>query len=75
MTGALEVGGRKLPVKALTRLRHHSGQGDEKNIGLMLDERFTLKAADLGLKAIPADALIEVRFTLTAYPPQAAAAQ
>ena len=75
LTGALEVGGRKLSVKALTRLRHHSGQGDEKNIALMLDGRFTLKTVDLGLKAIPAAALIEVRFTLTAYPPQAAAAK
>ena len=74
LTGTLEIGGRKLPVKASTKLRQHNGKGDEKNAALMLDGRFTLKAADLGLKAIAADAPIEIRFSLSAYPPQSAGA-
>lgn len=38
----------------------------------MIEARATLKARDLGLKALPADAPVEVRFDLTAYPPQPA---
>ena len=74
LSGTLDVAGRKVPVKAATTLRHHSGKGDEKNRALMLDGKFTVKAADLGLKTLPAGAPIEVRFGLTAYPPQAATA-
>ena len=74
LNGTLEIAGRKVPVKTQANLRHHGGKGDEKNTALMLDGRFTLKAADLGLKSLAADAPVEVRFTLTAYPAQSAAA-
>ena len=68
LTGTLEIAGRKLPVKAATTFRNHSGKGDEKNTALMLDGKFTLKPADLGLKTLAPAAAIEVRFGLTAYP-------
>jgi len=71
LTGTLEIAGRKLPVKAATTFRNHEGKGDEKNRALMLDGKLTFKAADLGLKALPPAALIEMRFGLTAYPPKA----
>ncbi len=72
LAGTLEIAGRKVPVKAQANFRHHQGKGDEKNIALMLDGRFTVKAADLGLKTLAADALVAIRFALTAYPPQPA---
>lgn len=72
LTGLLDIGGRRIPVKLATTLRHHSGKGDEKNIALMLDGRGTLKASDLGLKALAPTAPVEVRLGLTAYPPQTA---
>ena len=68
LTGTLEIAGRKLPVKVATTFRNHSGKGDEKNAALMLDGKFTLKAADLGLKTLAPGASIDVRFGLTAYP-------
>jgi hypothetical protein len=68
LTGILDLGGRKIPVKLATTLRHHSGKGDEKNIALMLDGRCTLNASDLGLKTLSPEAKVEVRFALTAYP-------
>jgi hypothetical protein len=68
LTGTLEIAGRKVPVKAATALRNHDGKGDEKNAALMLDGKFSLKAADLGLKTLPPGATVEVRFGLTAYP-------
>lgn len=71
LTGTLDLAGRKIPIKATTKLRHHNGKGDEKNAALLLDGRFTLTAADLGLKALPATAPIAIRFGLTAYPPGA----
>lgn len=58
-------------MKAATTFRNHEGKGDEKNRALMLDGKLTFKAADLGLKALPPAALIEMRFGLTAYPPKA----
>ena len=73
LTGTLEIAGRKLPVKVATTLLNHDGKGDEKNRALMLDGHCTLKATDLGLKALPPAALVEMRFGLTAYPPEAAA--
>jgi hypothetical protein len=73
LSGTLDVAGRKVPVKAAATFRHHR-KGDEKNLALMLDGQFTIKAADLGLKTLPASAPIAVRFSLTAYPPQAATA-
>ena len=72
LTGTLELAGRKIPIQATTKLRHHTGKGDEKNTALLLDGRFTLTAAELGLKALPATAPIAIRFGLTAYPPTAA---
>lgn len=72
LTGTLDLAGRKIPIKATTKLRHHNGKGDEKNAALFLDGRFTLTAADLGLKSLPATAPIHIRFGLTAYPPTAA---
>ena len=75
LTGTIEIAGRKLPVKAAATFRNHDGKGDEKNAALMLDGKFALKAADLGLKTIPAASAIEVRFGLTAYPESAAAKQ
>ena len=68
LTGTLEIAGRKLPVKAATTFRNHNGKGDEKNTALMLDGKFALKAADLGLKTFAPAAAIEIRFGLTAYP-------
>ncbi len=73
LTGTLDIAGRKIPVKAITTFRRHDGKGDEKNAALMLDGRIALKASDLGLKSLAANAAIEVRFGLTAYPPGAAA--
>ncbi len=72
MTGTLEIGGKKIPVKAKTNLVQHDGKGDEKNRALMLDGQFSLKGTDLGL---PALANIDVRFGLTAYPVDAATTQ
>ncbi len=72
LTGTLDLAGRKIPINATTKLRHHNGKGDEKNAALMLDGRLTLTAADLGLKTLPATAPIQIRFGLTAYPPTAA---
>jgi hypothetical protein len=74
LPGVLEVGPRKVPVKVVVNFRHHGGKGDEKNTALMLEGRGTLKAADLGLKALAPDAAVEVRMGLTAYPPQVTAA-
>ena len=74
LTGTLEIAGRKLPIKAQTGFWVSEGKGDEKNRALMLDGRCTVKAADLGLKSLPPAAPIEVRFGLTAYPPEAASA-
>jgi hypothetical protein len=68
LTGTLEIAGRKLQVTIATTFRNHNGKGDEKNIGLILDGKFTLKAAELGLKTPAAGAPIDVRFGLTAYP-------
>lgn len=68
LTGTIEIAGRKLPVKAAATFRNHDGKGDEKNAALLLDGKFALKAADLGLKTVPAASVIEVRFALTAYP-------
>ena len=73
LTGTLDLAGRKIPIQATTKLRHHNGKGDEKNAALMLDGRLTLTAAELGLKSLPATAPIQIRFGLTAYPPGAAA--
>ena len=73
LTGALDIAGRKLPVKALTSFRLHDGKGDEKNAALMLDGKFTIKASTLGLRTLAPTADIEVRFGLTAYPPEVAA--
>ena len=70
LSGTVEVGGRRAAFKAIATLRHHDGKGDEKNPALMLEARAVLKSADLGLKALPA---VELRFSLTDYPPQAAA--
>ena len=72
LTGTLELAGLKTPIKATTKLRHHNGKGDEKNTALFLDGRLTLTAAELGLKALPTTAPIQIRFGLTAYPPAAA---
>jgi len=74
LTGTLEIAGRKIPVKAATTLRNHDGKGDEKNAALMLDGKFALKPADLGLKTLAPGSGVEVRFSVTAYPPEAAAA-
>ena len=73
LIGTLELAGRKLPVKALTSFRVHDGKGDEKNAALMLDGKFTVKASTLGLKTLAPTADIEVRFGLTAYPPEVVA--
>jgi hypothetical protein len=70
LAGTLEIAGRKLPVKAATGLWRHDGKGDEKHLALMLEGRFTVPGAQLGL---PQVASLEVRFGLTAYPPEAAA--
>jgi len=72
LQGVLDIGGRKVPVKMETTFRHHDGGGAEKNTAMMLDGHADLKASDLGLKALPAAALITVRFGLTAYPESAA---
>ena len=73
LTGTLDIAGRKLPVKALTSFRQHDGKGYEKNAALMLDGKFTIKASTLGLKTLAPTADIEVRFGMTAYPPEMAA--
>ncbi len=73
LSGTLELAGRKFPVKALTSFRQHDGKGDEKNAALMIDGKFTIKASTLGLKTLAPTADIEVRFGLTAYPPEVAA--
>ncbi len=75
LTGTLEIAGRKLPVKAVTTFRNHSGKGDEKNAALMLDGKFTLTPADFGLKTLAPASVIEVRFGLTAYPSPPAPAE
>ena len=72
LTGTLEIAGRKLPIKAQTGFWVSDGKGDEKHRALMLDGRCTFKAADLGVKALAPAAPIEVRFGLTAYPPETA---
>lgn len=74
LSGTVEVGGLRTAFKAAATLRHHDGKGDEKNTALMLEARATLKASDLGIKALPTNAHIEMRFDLTAYPPQSAGA-
>ena len=74
LTGTLDLGGHKIPVKIPTKLRPHNGKGDEKNAALFLDGKLTLPAATLGLKSLPADAPIEIHFALSAYPPQSAPA-
>ncbi len=71
LTGTLDIAGRKIPVKATTTFRRHDGKGDEKSRALMLDGNFTLKGSDLGLRTV---AQVNVRFGLTAFPPQPAAA-
>ena len=68
LTGTLEIAGRKVAVKGPARLRRHEGKGDERNPALMLDGHFTVRGTDLGLKT---PAAVEVRATLTAYPPVA----
>jgi hypothetical protein len=68
--GTLEIAGRKLPVKAVTGFWRHDGKGDEKHPALMLEGRFSVPGAQLGLKDV---ASVEARFGLTAYPPEAAA--
>jgi len=74
LSGTLEIAGRKIPVKAATTLRNHDGRGDEKNAALMLDGKFALKPADLGLKTLAPNSGVDVRFSVTAFPPEAAAA-
>lgn len=68
LAGTLEIAGRKIPVKAPTNFRRHDGKGDEKQAALMLHGQFSVRAADLGLKA-PGE--VAVRFALTAYPQDA----
>ena len=70
LTGTLELGGRKIPVKIPTKLRPHNGKGDEKNAALFLDGKATLPASALGLKTLAAETPIEIHFGLSAYPPQ-----
>jgi hypothetical protein len=70
LSGTLEIAGRKLPVKAATGLWRHDGKGDEKHFALMLEGRFTVPGAQLGLSQV---ASVAVRFGLTAYPPEATA--
>jgi hypothetical protein len=72
LTGTLEIGGKKIPVKATTSLSHHDGKGDEKNQALMLNGQMALKGSDVG---IPSLLSIEVRFGLTAFPAEAATNQ
>ena len=71
LTGTLELAGRKLPVRAQAGCWLHDGKGDEKNRALMLDGAFSIKGTDLGLRDV---AQVSVRFGLTAFPPQPAAA-
>ena len=75
LTGTLEIAGRKLPIKAPTGFWVSDGKGDEKNRALMIEGRVTLKASDLGLKTLAPGMPIEIRFGLTAYPAEAAAAR
>jgi hypothetical protein len=70
LMGTLDIAGRKFPLKAQTTFRPHEGKGDEKNAALFLEGKFSLKASDLGLKSLAPSAIIEVRFGLSAYPPQ-----
>lgn len=72
-TGFLQIGAAKVPVRIAVSFRPHGGKGDEKNIALLVEGKFTLKAGDLGLKSLAPGAPIEGRFGLTAYPPQVAA--
>lgn len=65
LSGTLEIAGKKIPVRAATGLWLHDGKGDEKNRALMLDGRFSIKGADLGLSSV---AKVDIRFGLTAYP-------
>ena len=68
--GVLQVGNVKTPVKIAASFRRHEGKGDEKKSALMVEGKFSLKAGDLGLKALASGTVIEGRFGLTAYPPQ-----
>ena len=70
LSGDLHIGATKVPVKVATSFRPHGGKGDEKKIALMLEGRFTVRASDLGLKSMAANAVIEGRFGLSAYPLQ-----
>lgn len=70
LSGALQVGNTRTPVKIAASFRPHGGKGDEKNFALMVEGKFTLKAGDLGLKTLAPGAVIEGRFGLTACPPQ-----
>jgi hypothetical protein len=49
------------------------GSGTERLTGggFQPDGTIVLAASDVGLKSLPANALVDVRFGLTAYPPQA----
>lgn len=74
LTGILDLGGHKIPIKIPTKLRPHNGKGDEKNAALFLAGKLTLPASALALKSPPADGPIEIHLGLSAYPPQSAQA-
>jgi polyisoprenoid-binding protein YceI len=73
LSGALEIGGRKTPVKWQATFRENDGKGDERRAAVFVDAKAAVPARDLGLKSLPAAAQVEIRFTLTAFAPQPAA--